>query len=257
MIYIKVMKKETAPITKKQLFIYAKSSSRGWLPITKNINVTDEHGNKYEATYPKRAKGLVKNGRARFVDENTICLACPPKINSEEIKMSENKTNEITETAESADIKTNYTIDYCLKQIEEIRKQSETLNETISNTCNAIVADKDENELAQLNEIVDSVRGMICYRDTTNQKLIAFYQKIYDDLKPISKNAYLDWISECVSACKPGGSLPNFEKIYKTVNSEKSSEEKEVFLNHLTAMAEDLTPMERKETIIELAKIFS
>ena len=50
------------------------------IPIEKNILVVDEHGNEYEATYPKRAKGLVKNGRARFVSENKICLACPPKI---------------------------------------------------------------------------------------------------------------------------------------------------------------------------------
>lgn len=46
--------------------------------MTKNIKVTDESGRDYGCTYPKRAKGLVKNGRARFVDENVICLACPP-----------------------------------------------------------------------------------------------------------------------------------------------------------------------------------
>ena len=48
--------------------------------MEKNITIVDEQGNAYGATYPKRAKGLVKNGRARFVDENTICLACPPII---------------------------------------------------------------------------------------------------------------------------------------------------------------------------------
>ena len=46
--------------------------------MTKNIRVTDESGRDYGCTYPRRAKGLVKNGRARFVDENVICLACPP-----------------------------------------------------------------------------------------------------------------------------------------------------------------------------------
>ncbi len=56
--------------------------------MTKNIAVIDEQGNRYEATYPRRAKGLVKNGRARFVDEHTICLACPP-YKSEDEKMSE------------------------------------------------------------------------------------------------------------------------------------------------------------------------
>ena len=63
---------------------------KGVTPIEKNIIVVDEQGNEYEATYPKRAKGLVKNGRARFVDENKICLACPPDKILEEQKMSEN-----------------------------------------------------------------------------------------------------------------------------------------------------------------------
>lgn len=57
--------------------------------MTKNIAVIDEQGNQYEATYLKRAKGLVKSGRARFVDEKTICLARPPD-KSEDKTMSEN-----------------------------------------------------------------------------------------------------------------------------------------------------------------------
>ena len=61
-------------------------SIKGMTPIEKNIRVVDEQGNEYEATYPKRAKGLIKNGRARFVDENTICLACPPE--NMEVNMS-------------------------------------------------------------------------------------------------------------------------------------------------------------------------
>lgn len=46
----------------------------------KNVRVIDEQGNEYEATYLKRAKGLVKKGRARFLSDNVICLACPPNI---------------------------------------------------------------------------------------------------------------------------------------------------------------------------------
>jgi hypothetical protein len=42
--------------------------------MVENVIVVDEQGNEYRATYPKRAKGLVKNGRARFIDENKICL---------------------------------------------------------------------------------------------------------------------------------------------------------------------------------------
>ena len=54
----------------------------------------------YEATYPKRAQGLVKKGRARFIDENTICLACPPNEYLEDIKMSENKNINIEAAVE-------------------------------------------------------------------------------------------------------------------------------------------------------------
>ena len=66
-------------------------NTKGATPIEKNVIVVDEQGNEYEATYPKRAKGLVKNGRARFVGENKICLACPPDKILEEEKMEENK----------------------------------------------------------------------------------------------------------------------------------------------------------------------
>lgn len=70
-------------------------------PITKNIRVVDESGKEYEATYPKRAKGLVKNGRARFVDETTICLSQtpaklrPPNKNLEDKDMSTNQDKSI------------------------------------------------------------------------------------------------------------------------------------------------------------------
>lgn len=60
------------------------------IPIAKNISVVDELGNEYETTYPKRAKGLVKNGRARFVSENKICLVCPPNTILEDLNMSDN-----------------------------------------------------------------------------------------------------------------------------------------------------------------------
>lgn len=53
---------------------------KGETPIEKNVRVIDEQGNEYEATYPKRAKGLVKHGRARFLSDNLICLACPPNF---------------------------------------------------------------------------------------------------------------------------------------------------------------------------------
>ncbi len=62
------------------------------IPIEKNVIVVDEQGNILEATYPKRAKGLVKKGRARFIKESMICLACPSdKTEENEMSDTQNK----------------------------------------------------------------------------------------------------------------------------------------------------------------------
>jgi len=47
--------------------------------MSKFIQVIDEHGNTLAPTYPKRAKYLVKHGRARADGDNTIILLTPPK----------------------------------------------------------------------------------------------------------------------------------------------------------------------------------
>lgn len=43
--------------------------------MTKNVTVIDESGNFIGTTYPKRARGLIKNGRALSVDDCTIRLS--------------------------------------------------------------------------------------------------------------------------------------------------------------------------------------
>ena len=47
-------------------------------PIEKNVIVLDEQEKILGVTYPRRAKGLIKKGRAHFVDNNKICLVRPP-----------------------------------------------------------------------------------------------------------------------------------------------------------------------------------
>ncbi|MBQ8210347.1 MAG: hypothetical protein IJZ35_07195 [Clostridia bacterium] len=140
-------------------------------PIEKNIIVVDEKGNKYEATYPKRAKGLVKNGRARFIDEHTICLACPLNTETEDNFMSENKVT--TETATTH----KYTIEYILEQIEKIAADTayllDAIKECSNPDCAAIFGDT---RAMALGNIVES-------REKRNQKLISFYEKVYNDLK--------------------------------------------------------------------------
>ena len=145
------------------------------IPIAKNIIVVDEQGNYYEATYPKRAKGLVKNGRARFIDENTICLACPP-YDMEDNNMSNNTENMAMETKPTEKL----TMDYVLGQIEKIATETEYLHNAISelsktNSCGPGDVGTQEKAHA-LGEIVTS-------REHTNQRLLSLYEKMYDDLK--------------------------------------------------------------------------
>lgn len=64
--------------------------------MNKCITVVDSTGKTYEPTYPKRAKGLVKHGRARFVNENTLCLTCPPDMKTAEARSMNSIFGEMT-----------------------------------------------------------------------------------------------------------------------------------------------------------------
>ena len=189
-------------------------------PIEKNVIVVDELGNEYEATYPKRAKGLVKNGRARFIEENKICLACPPNTELEDKIMSENKNvsthvpEEVTEVKkqvaenksieqlikeateqhlieerfaqrfmEAVTVQNPMTMEYVLGKIEEIANDKSIFSaaiEEIGKLRSGGPGDVGTQE--QTKAIADVIKA----RETTNQRLIAFYEKMYDDLKPKS-----------------------------------------------------------------------
>ena len=169
--------------------------------MTKNISVVDEQGNKYEATYPKRAKGLVKNGRARFIDENTICLACPPNTELGDRIMSENKMDSINNTQVPAEVMNaaanllnvkaeqqcpdKFTMGYVLGKIEEISTDRSYITAAISELGKMKSGGPgDIGTEEQAKAIGDIVKA----RETTNQRLLALYEKMYDDLKPEKVN---------------------------------------------------------------------
>ena len=221
-----------APITKNGLTNIA---TRGTTPMEKNVIVVDENGNEYGATYPKRARGLVKSGRARFIDDFRICLACPPNINeiTEDIKMSENMNIEATETVEvTENTATKYTLDYVLEQIERLQKQitespnhslhrlgdavrSIYANDVKESTCedDAESCDGEESRMSSVACVCEIYR----YREETLKQMLAFYEKMYDDLKPETSkdkqekiNLLLAHLSECQNdsaACYMGDEL--------------------------------------------------
>ncbi len=130
--------------------------------------MTDEHGTRYKATYPKRAKGLVKKGRARFIDEYTICLACPPEDFSEENNMTEEMTR-----------KPEYTVEYILAQIEEIHRGMDYIIDVVAK-LESVRSDGpgDIGAEAKAQGFAEVVR---C-RETTNQQILRLYEKMYDNL---------------------------------------------------------------------------
>ena len=144
--------------------------------MNKNIEVVDEAGNVYEPTWPKRAKGLVKHGRARFVDENKICLTCPPDIKTEETHMSNNIFGEMT----VADI---------LTRINDIINQTGYITSAFESLVQ--MGDGDSGDCGSPGNIMgrakaEAVAEVVRARETTNQQILRLYEKMYDDMIRLS-----------------------------------------------------------------------
>jgi len=201
--------------------------------LQKTVKVVDEVGNRYEATYVKRAKGLVKNGRARFIDDETICLSRPPS-NMEDNKMTDiNKNEAVVETKEEKALipeiaveasPSKYTLEYALEQIEIIRKDNKYIYEALD----ALKDVKSEGPGVGASHKAMNIANTVKYRETTNQQLIKFYEKMIDDLKP--KSAYdenrdmLLWIQGCIASEEPGNNrkmteYAEFLKALKSMNN--------------------------------------
>jgi len=154
------------------------------------VIVIDSQGNEYEATYPKRAKGLVKSGRARFVGENKICLACPPDIYLEDNKMSENiNTNVEQKTVE-------LTKSEVWAQIIKLQDQLTSLKDTLSALIEVHDTDEMENAVptkSVINEVVLNktkvINAIFSEREATLNSLLDFYKIVYNDLYQQEKNA--------------------------------------------------------------------
>ena len=142
-------------------------------PIEKNVIVVDEQGNEYEATYPKRAKGLVKKGRARFVEENKICLACPPNEYLEDKEMSEN-TNVTDNTV--------LTEKEVFDQIVLLQKQlNESSYTSLYHLEEALGGARGE-DATLTDDQVSEICKVFAQREETLNQMLNLYRRMYDDL---------------------------------------------------------------------------
>ncbi len=157
-------------------------TARGMIPIEKNIIVVDENGTVFESTWLKRANGLVKKGRARWLNDRTICLACPPEKTEEHMmenmKQTEAVTEKITESAKRAESRPGgLTIESLLDRMDAVRKEMtgmQGLLATMENIANQ--AGEDDG-----GHIAAATSDAFVARETTCQQQLRFLEKIYDD----------------------------------------------------------------------------
>lgn len=209
----------------------------------KTVRVLDEAGNEYEATYPKRAKGLVKHGRARFTDESqtAILLTCPPNQHMilEDNTMNEqnNNTNipdtsdlsELTELSELSEPTNNpLTAKEVFDQIAALQKQMMDqsynalyrMTEAINDICGDDRFESDESR----ENAIEEVTKVFAMREKTYQQMLEIYQQMYHDLtspkeaRYAERREFMNWIRDCIAASEPGIDLPDFAKLWNSFN---------------------------------------
>lgn len=121
------------------------------------IHVIDETGTLLHDTYAKRAKGLVKKGRAYYVDDTSIRLVCPDR--------EDNKMEMITKE----DI---------LQRIDTLTQTTDYLREAFS-TIEKIPADL---SLEQIDTRTQAVLAIVKEREATNQKMIALLERTLEEI---------------------------------------------------------------------------
>ena len=154
-------------------------TARGMIPIEKNIIVVDDNGTVFETTWLKRANGLVKKGRARWLDGNTICLACPPE-QMEDNKMENRKqTESITEScAETADaVPGKLTMEGLLDRMDAVRQEMLSMKD-LAGTMETIANQGGEDDAGH---IAEATSQAFIARETTCQQQLRFLEKIYRD----------------------------------------------------------------------------
>ncbi len=132
--------------------------------MPKSITVTDAQGNVYQPTWPKRAKGLVKHGRAAFVNEHTICLTQPPCITEENAMTANDILQKVFDLSEDTGHVTE-----AFNVLKQMPDKTENAN------CGA------PPDLAGQAK-AEAIKAVALAAETTRQQLLAFYIRVYDDM---------------------------------------------------------------------------
>ena len=156
-------------------------TARGMIPIEKNIIVVDENGTVFESTWLKRANGLVKKGRARWLEERTICLACPPEKTEdnkmENVRQTETATEPVTAAGNAKQAGTGLTIEDLLDRMDAIREEMLSMKELLKSM--EVIANQGGEDDA--GHIAEAAGQAFVARETTCQQQLRFLEKVYGD----------------------------------------------------------------------------
>lgn len=157
-------------------------------PAALRIEVVDSSGKIIGRTYEKRAKGLVKKGRARFTDENRITLLPSEDAHeyteTEGYKMDERINTENIENISEEN--SQYTIESVMQCMKKILDDTQYIKDAIFNVTE--IPSGDAGDCGSPGDIAgkakaEAISTIVREREDTNQKLIDFYNKVYNDLK--------------------------------------------------------------------------
>lgn len=171
--------------------------TQGRTPITKNIRVVDAAGNLLQSTYPKRALGLVKHGRARFIDDHAIELMRPPEAQAEETTMhtqAQDHTMTATQpfggSSDASRVQAPsraLTANDLLQRIDMLITETAYLRESVE--ALASIESAGVGEAGSEGDIGTQAKAMaiasvVEQREQTNQKVIALLDRMYADMSP-------------------------------------------------------------------------
>ena len=104
------------------------------------------------------------------------------------IKSKEIISIESTETTaeKPASAESEFSVGYIFRQLELIRRDDEYILKALSSLENLVI-NNGAGDIANQGRC-EAIGNIVKCRETTNQKLIAFYERLYDDMRPPKSN---------------------------------------------------------------------
>ncbi len=141
--------------------------------MEKNVIVVDEFGHECGTTYPKRAKGLIKSGRAQSVGANRICLLRPPEKNLEDKQMEQTSSAPTAREIFNQIVKLQ-------SELQNIRDTTELI-QTMRDTNQYNGEDSVELDTQVVEAKINGMVEVFQSREATYQQLLDVYEAMYND----------------------------------------------------------------------------